>query len=281
VAAFASIDPTRSLLMMSGGALLGLLLAGYSLFTARSTSTLFVPPEDVALVNQQPISRIDYLQQLQTLFGVDLEHASAEQRSKVLNDMIREELFVQRGKEIDVGASDPEVRAAVVSAVEQQIAADAITSQPDDAQLRAFYVRHRARYAREGSLTVRDYIFPAGRLQAAPPTPELAARLGGRESGTMGDEQFYFAARIHLGDRLFELARELPDGGVSVPAEEPDGIHVLYMVKNRPPLPLAFEAARDRVLKDFRDDAVNHLRTGDEQFLRKRANIIIAEDLRP
>ena len=74
---FRHINVRRSLLLMSAGALLGLSLAGYSLFTARGTSTLRVPPEDVALVNQQPISRSDYLAQLQTLYGVDLEHATA------------------------------------------------------------------------------------------------------------------------------------------------------------------------------------------------------------
>src|SRR5580692_9384828 len=88
-----SMAHPRSFVLMGGGALLGLLMAGYSLFTARGTSTLIVPPEDVALVNQQPISRSDYLQQLQTLYGVDLQHATAEQRRRVLDDMIREELF--------------------------------------------------------------------------------------------------------------------------------------------------------------------------------------------
>ena len=70
------VSTRRSFAFMGCGALLGLLMAGYSLFTARGTSTLIVPPEDVALVNQQPISRSDYLLQLQTLYGVDLPHAT-------------------------------------------------------------------------------------------------------------------------------------------------------------------------------------------------------------
>ena len=51
------------MVLMALGALSGLALAGYALFTARGTSTLYVPPEDIALVNQQAISRIDYLAQ--------------------------------------------------------------------------------------------------------------------------------------------------------------------------------------------------------------------------
>ena len=280
----------RSFLLMGCGALVGLLMAGYSLFTARGTSTLIVPPDDVALVNQQPISRSDYLQQLQTLYGVDLPHATAAQRRKVLDDMIREELFVQRGKELDVASTDPDVRAAMVNAVELEIAADAITAQPSEAQLRAYYASHRARYANEGIMTLRDFVFPSSEsaaareaaetLESSAPTPALLARWHASDSGKVSDEEFYFAAKIHLGESLFEAARDLPDGGVSSPIVGADAIHVLYMVKNKKPVPFDFAAARDRVLTDYRNDAIGHLRTGDEAFLRKRANVLIAGDLR-
>src|SRR5271163_531705 len=136
----------RSFVFMGGGALVGVLMAGYSVFRARGSATLAVPPDDVALVNQQPISRIDYLQQLQTLYGVDLGHATAAQRRRVLDDMIREALFVQRGKELDVASIDPDVRSAMVNSVEQEIAADALTAQPSETQLRGYYAAHRARY---------------------------------------------------------------------------------------------------------------------------------------
>jgi len=275
---------------MGCGALLGLVMAGYSLFTARGTSTLIVPSEDVALVNQQPISRSDYLQQLQTLYGVDLEHATAAQRRKVLDDMIREELFVQRGKELDVASTDPDVRAAMVNSVELEIAADAITAQPGEQQLRAYYTSHRERYASEGIMTVRDFVFPLSESKAAAEaalalktsvlTPALLAAWHASDSGKVPDEEFYFAAKIHLGDTLFEMARNLSDGEVSAPIVRADAIHVLYMVKNQRPVPFEFAAARDRVLTDYRNDAIGHLRTGDEAFLRKRANVLIADDVR-
>jgi parvulin-like peptidyl-prolyl isomerase len=280
----------RSFIFMGSGALLGLLMAGYSLFTARGTSTLAVPPEDVALVNQQPISRSDYLQQLQTLYGVDLGHASAEQRRRVLDDMIREELFVQRGKELDVASTDPDVRSAMVNSVEQEIAADALTAQPSEAQLRGYYAVHRARYASEGIMNVRDYVFApsdskavaeaATELRSGVPGPAVLAKWPASDSGKTADDEFYFAAKIHLGDALFEAAKDLPDGGVSAPIERADGIHVLHMLKNKKPVPFDYAAARDRVLTDFRNDAIGHLRTGDEGFLRKRANILIADDVR-
>jgi len=263
-------------------------VAGYALFTAKGTSTLVVPPEDVALVNQQPISRADYLIQLQTLFSVDLAHSTAAERQKVLNDMIREELFVQRAKELDVAGIDPDVRTAMVNAVEQEIAADAITTLPSDDKLRAYYQTNQARYASEGTLTVRDLVFaPDQASQAAQAlksgaAPEVVlSRFGGHDSGRTKDEEFYFAAKIHLGDRDFAIARALSAGGVSPPLVEPDGVHLIYMVNNKPPVPMDFTQAREQVLTDYRDDAIRRLRIGDEAFFRKRANILIAQDLKP
>jgi hypothetical protein len=92
--------------------------------------------------------------------------------------------------------------------------------------------------------------------------------------------EFYFAAKIHLGDALFEAAKDLPDRGVSAPIALADGIHVLVMIKNGKPVPFDFEESKVQVLNDFRNDAIGRLRTEDETFLRKRANILIAEDLR-
>lgn len=275
---------------MTMGALLGLFLAGYSLFTARSASTWSVPAEDVALVNQQPISRSDYLVLLQTLYGVDLSHATREQRQKVLNDMIREELFVQRGKELDLAATDPEVRSALVNAVELEISENAITAQPSEAALREYYARHRDRYVSEGIMNVRDWVFPAAELRdlaanpamlkAALMVPDTLARLHARESGNTKGEEFYFAAKLHLGDELFASARDLPDGAASSPIPLSDGVHVLYMVSNKRPVSFDFAKARPQVLNDYRNQAIDQLKAGDESFLRKRANVLVADDLR-
>jgi hypothetical protein len=288
-------DPTRvssvrSFALMAIGALIGLFLAGYSLFTARGASTLSVPAEDVALVNQQAISRSDYLILLQTLYGVDLSHATREQRQKVLNDMIREELFVQRGKELDLASSDPEVRSALVNAVELEISEDAITAQPNEATLRDYYTTHPDRYISEGIMNVRDWVFPAGdpgemaaalqALKSGSIPPETLARLHAHESGRLKGDEFYFAAKIHLGDQLFASARDLSDGTTSAPIPLSDGVHVLYMVSNKRPVPFDFAKARPQVLNDYRSHAIEQLKAGDESFLRKRANVRIADDLR-
>jgi parvulin-like peptidyl-prolyl isomerase len=286
----AQVNNARSFLLMAAGVLTGLILAGYSLFTARGTSTLIVPAEDVALVNQQPVSRADYLALLQTLYGVDLSHATAEQRRQVLDDMIREELFVQRGKELDVASTDPDVRSALVNAVELEIAENAITAQPSEAALRQFYETHQDRYVSEGVMRARDLVFPASALADLPSEPralksmisdaQALARLGGCDSGKTRGDEFYFAAKIHLGDQLFDAAKDLKDGTVSTPIRMGDEIHVLDMQANKHPVPFGFEAARAQVLSDYRSQAIDRLKSSGEAFLRKRANLLIADDVR-
>lgn len=285
-------DPTqihagRSLVLAATGAVIGLIIAGYGLFTARGTSTLLVPPEDVALVNQQPLSRVDFVGMLKSLYDVDLADSTPEQRRKILEDMIREEVYVQRGKDLDLASVDPDVRGAMVAAVEQVSATSAITDQPTEDKLRAHYDANRTLFTSAGTMDVRDYLFKdaaavAGAvtaLRSGKPADSVLAANGGRDSAKVSSEEFYFAAKIHLGDALFTAAAAMATGAVSEPIEA-DGIHVLQMVKNTPPTQYTYEDARVRVLDDYRKKAITRAQANMEMFLRKRANVLISEDLR-
>jgi parvulin-like peptidyl-prolyl isomerase len=281
------VSLTRSVWVFAIGAVIGLIMAGFALFTAKGTSTLVVPPEDVALVNQQPISRSDFYQRLKALYAVDYEHTTREQRQAELDQMIREELFVQRGKELDVASIDPDVRTAMVGAVEQSIAGDVIAGQPSDATLTDYYNAHRGIYSSEGVMTVRDLVFPSATAVQAESalltgqSPDaVATHFGGKDSGRVDGEEFYFAAKIHLGDAMFDAAKALADGRTSAPMPAPDGVHILYMANNRPPVPQDFTEARARVLGDYQTAAITRVQAADEKFLRKRANVLIAEDQR-
>jgi parvulin-like peptidyl-prolyl isomerase len=277
------LNYSRGLVLMGFGAVVGLVLAAVGLFTAKGTSTLIVPPEDVALVNQQPIVRSDYLAQLRTLYDVDYEHATPQQRRKVLDDMIREELFVQRGTELDVASADPATRMAMVSAVEQQAATDAMTDLPNDEKLRRYYEANKARYSSDGYMTARDIVFaaPPDTLAAARAmTPEQAmAKFGAKESGKLSAQEFYFAADVHIGRRLALIAEALPNGAVSAPVIMPDGTHLIYMIKNVRPVPLDFEKAKAQILADYRRESSQRMLAHEQMFLRERANILIAKDM--
>ncbi len=281
------VSLVRSVWVFAIGAFIGLVMAGFALFTARGTSTLVVPPEDVALVNQQPIVRSDYYPQFTTLYGVDYQHASRQQRQAVLDQMIREELFVQRGKELDEASIDPDVRNAMIAAVEQSIAADVIASQPSNDKLLDYYNSHKDAYSSEGTVVVRDLVFPPAAALAASQAlnahrtvDEVKAQFGGKDSGRVNGEEFYFASRIHLGDVMFNAVRTLKNGQATAPMSAPDGVHVIYMIDNKPPIPQSFAQSRARVLSDYQKAAIERVQAAAERFLRKRANILLAPDMR-
>jgi parvulin-like peptidyl-prolyl isomerase len=292
---FSEVQPTRSLIFLAIGAIAGLGIAGFGLFTAKGTATHTVPPEDVALVNQQPILMVDYVAQLMSTYQVALADATREQRAKVLDDMIREELFVQRGLELDFPASDPDVRTALVAAVEQQVAADVAASEPTETDLKAYYEQHKDKYASEGTMVVHDLVLTpdagmtsqdalkvagaaADSLRHATPVSDVAAKFKLADSRKTNGEEFYFAVQAHLGDTLYQAAKDLKDGQVSEPIQTTDGVHILVMEKNVAPVPLSFEKARQLLLTDFRQDKEARLQKQDAQYLRDKADILIAPE---
>lgn len=290
----------RSLLLLAAGATLGLLVAGYGLFTAKGTRLRTVPPEDLALVNGRPILRSDYLTQLRTQYAVPFEQATTEHRRQVLDDMIREELLVQRGLEIDLPSYDPEVRAALATGVEREVSADVLAEKPDEDQLRAWYGAHQDQYVEEGWMRLRDLVAvalpgqsePARRaadaavaLRGGRALESVIARFGLKDSGRLlasgraeTEAVPEFAARAKLGPALFAAASPLGAGQVSEPTAQSDGVHVIVMLARRAPEPLSFAAAADRVWTDRKAEAEARVDQGNLRYLRERADLQLAPD---
>jgi len=276
----------RSIMLCAIGAVGGLIVAGAGLFTAQGTRIAGVPAEDVAMVNQVPILMSDYVANLRAAKGVGLDKATPAQKKEILDQMIREELYVQRGIELGQQNDITEVRTALVGAVEAQQAIDAAATQPDEATLRAFYEQRLSQYADEGTITLTDMIAPdeaaakatVAEIRAGKPAATAARAHGLRPSGKMTDgEEYYFAGRIHLGDRLFAAASKVPAGKVSDPITAPDGIHVIAVTQNKPPKASPYDIVRDQVLNDYRADKIKRMQAGADAFLRRRADIQIAK----
>lgn len=288
----ARANPTRSLILLAIGAVLGLLIAGFGLFTAKGTAMRGLPPEDVALVNQRPILRSDFVTQTEGFYGMPFAETTKAQRKQIISDMIREELFVQRGLELDLAASDPDVRQALVQGVERQVEADVTAQHPSDDQLRAWYQAHVGDYSSEGRMTVHDLVTPPGpaaagkaarasdMLRHGASLDAVAKATGLADSKKTNGEEFYFAAKIHLGDKLFAAAKALKGGQASDPIVDASGVHVLWMEKNTPPVPLTFEEAREKLTQDYLKAAQARIEKSDEKYLRRKADIEIAPEYR-
>jgi parvulin-like peptidyl-prolyl isomerase len=280
-----TVNSTRSMVLCAIGAVVGLVIAGIGLFSARGTATHNVPPEDIALVNQRPVLRSDFVNQLEGETGTPFDQATRAEKLKVLDEMIREELLVQRGLELDFAETDQMTRNALAMAMDQQALAEVTTSQPSEQQLREFFDKNPARYASDGILTVRHLVAPAMSaareavvaLRTNMPVEEVIAKYKLTEPRNDGDE-FYFAAKIHLGDVVYAEALKLKDGEVSAPIQAADGVHIVKVIKDKVPVPLTFDRARLQVLTDFKNAQQERLLAATMRFLRERSKILIATD---
>jgi hypothetical protein len=290
------VSVTRATWFYVIGVVGGLIVGGIGLFNARGTETNTVPPPDLALVNNVPILRSDFQIQLENETGIPFDQASRDEKLKVLDEMLREELLVQRGLELNFAETDQSSRNALVSAVEQQAIAEVTTSQPTEAQLRKQFNDHRARYATEGTMTVHNLLVMerigeseqdtlARAQQAAAALKNGTPRLDveekyGLTQAKYYDEDFYFAAKIHLGDKIYNDVVKLDAGQVSDPILIKDGYHVVAMISNTRPVPLSFEKSRSQVLTDYKNNEQQRLMNNTVSFLRNRSKILIAKDYR-
>jgi parvulin-like peptidyl-prolyl isomerase len=291
------IGPRRSLLLYATGALIGLGLAGFALFTAKGTSVKTFPPEDVALVNGRHILRSDFVAQIQVEAGVPFSQTTQAQRAKVLNEMIDEELLVQRGLEVDLAASDPDVRSAEVAGVNLQVDADVLAQQPTDADLHAYYEKHIAKYSSDGVMQVRDLVMPIGSATAADAIKSAQqaadeANKGAslesvmpkyqlKDSGAIDQgDNFDFAVRAKLGDEAYAALTKVMPGQVSQPVQRPDGIHVALLVKRIPSVKLDYAKAADNVWQDYKREKREQTEAANLRYLKGRADIELAPEFR-
>jgi hypothetical protein len=288
--------------LLAAGALIGLLIAGYGLFTAKGTRSRGVPPEAIALVNQRQILRSDFMTQAQTQYTVPFDQTSAEQRQKVLQDMINEELMMQRGLEIDLPSYDPDVRNALVAGVELEVTADVLAQQPTPEEMRAYYDTHKDKYSSEGVMQLRDLVVKpeTAHPAVAPPTATAAIaalrkgqplaaviqKFGLVDSGRFMDaghvdtgDIFQFAVRAKTDDATYNATLPLKDGEISEPLEQSDGVHLIVMIKHRFPVAQNFEEASNRIWTDLKNEAQAKVNAANIAYLKSRADIIVAPEL--
>ena len=291
------VGARRSLLIYAMGAVIGLGLAGFSLFTAKGSSIRAFPPEDVALVNGRHVLRSDFITQTEITAGVPFAQTTPAQREQVLNDMINEELMVQRGLEVDLAASDPDVRQAMVAGVNLQVDADVVAQRPTEAQLRDYFEKHLEKYSSDGVMRLRDLIVPADTskpdeaaakaksaaeaLRRGTPADQVKAQFGMKDTDQIDQEDnFDFAVKAKLGEDLYKAAAQLSTGQVSDPIMRPDGTHVLVMVKRINSAKLDFKKAEDNVWQDFKNAERARVDAANLKYLRSRADIAVAPEYR-
>ncbi|HTW38509.1 MAG TPA: peptidylprolyl isomerase [Steroidobacteraceae bacterium] len=290
--------PARSAALPTCAVALGLLVAAFGLFRPAPPRLTAVPPGYVALVNQKGILLSDFIAQTQSETGAPFTETTPSERQRVLHEMVDEELLVQRGLVLDLPETTTEVRDIMASAVNAQVDAPLAAITPTDAELHAFYDTHRAKYTTGGTMTVHDLVLHVGgyedadqslaqaqtdaadavyQLRSGASIDYVKEHYGFVDSGRVDNtEELDFAAKLHLGAKLYEAAGMLSDGEVSDPIVDTDGVHVLVMDHRQPPNVADFSTARNQVYSDYRDAQNRRGREQNLKILRSEAQILIA-----
>jgi PPIC-type PPIASE domain len=289
--------PRRALLLPACGALLGLGLAGVVVLRPMPQSVA-VPPGYIALVNQKGILTSDFVAQTAAVAGKPYAQTTATERSKTLQNMIDEELLVQRGMALDLPETTIEVRDVMTAAVNAQIDAASKGESPSDADLKSFYELHRVDYSMPGSMSVRDLVLHVGgylnadqstaqaetdaaeavyQLRSGASVDRVMQHFGLTDSGrSERGEELDFAAKLHLGLKLFQVANALSDGEISEPVLDTDGVHILIMARRRPPQVTDFDSVRPKIYSDYAEATAKRAEQEGLKILRKGAQILVA-----
>lgn len=297
VSAALSVRPQRPVVLALAAGVIGLAIAAAGMLHPAVRDLTAVPAGDVALINGEPILMSDFITETENAAGTPFADTSPAQRATTLRKMIEDELVVQRNLALDLPEQDTDVRTAMIDGVTAQVNAGVLGGGVTDDQLMAYYNANRAKYTSTGAMTLTDLVLKVGGYENVDQTVDQAMadaqqavyqlrsgstvdyvkqHFGFVESGKVNGEELDFAARLHLGNKLYAVADTLSDGQVSDPVADTDGVHVMIMQHRRPPVFTDFASVRNNVYTDYVAAQQAKAQAENLKFLRGNAQIMIA-----
>ena len=268
------------------GALAGLGAAAASLLGPSAVAGR-IPDDAVARVNETLIRTEEYQRLLVALESDRRTPLTDEDRLRVLDRLIEEELLVQHALALGLARSDRRVRADLVAAVLGSLAAASDGYEPDEGEIREFYAENQDFFAGPGRLWVRQVfvavdgagddaareraVRASERLRAGEAIDRVRAELGSLEVAPLPDTPLPPAKlREYLGPTALLAALDLAPGTTSDPIRSAQGYHVLSLVERDPGGAPPLEEIVPQVRAELR-------RRADDRLLRERLDQLRAE----
>lgn len=260
---------TRPRLLLGIGATLGLLLAALDLVGARRDAAR-LPDDAVATVDGVPILAADYERSLAALAADRRTPLDDEEKQRVLDRLVDEELLVQKGLDLGLARRDRRVRSDIVASVVESVVAEAATSEPSDADVEAFFAAHGDLFQRTGRVRVRQVLVrvssgvaddvareraaaAATRLRAGDDFDSVARELGDAAIAPLPAGKIDPATlREYLGPTVATSVLELPVGTPSDPIRSAAGYHVVEVLEREPATTPALAEIVDQVRVELR-----------------------------
>ncbi len=278
------------------GALAGLGTAAASLLGPSAGSDR-LPADAAARVNDTVIRADEVARVLAALEGDRRTPLTDEDRRRVLDRLIEEELLVQHALALGLARSDRRVRADLVSAVLGSLAAAGDGYEPDESEIREFYAENRDFFAGPGRLWVRQVFVAvddrgeedartratraAERLRAGDAIDRVREELGSPEVAPLPDAPLPPAKlREYLGPTALLAAMDLAPGATSDPVRSAQGYHVLALVERDPGGAPPLEEIVPQVRAELRRRADDRVLRERLDQLRAEADVVVGPELR-
>jgi parvulin-like peptidyl-prolyl isomerase len=265
-------DPSvrRSLVLLTLGAALGVVVAAGGLIAPALNRHSSLPADAVARVNDVIIRSEDYERLLAAVAQDRRDSLDAEQRRRVLERLIDEELLVQRALQLGLARHDRKVRADLVAAVIASIVEEKQDLEPTEAELITFYEANQDFFRQPGRVRVRQIFFRVGegrqaaaklasaqkaarRLRAGEAFDRVRAEMGDDELLSLPDTLLPPAKlRDYVGPTALREIMSLEVGKISDPVRSGSGFHVLQVVERQPDSVPPLAEIRDQVVAELR-----------------------------
>lgn len=286
----------RSLLLLLLGMGAGIAAAALGLVSSSGAHGR-LPSGVLARVNGTPIRADEYDRLLAAAAQDRRTPLDTAQRRHILDRLIEEELLVQRGLELGLPQSDRKVRSDLTMAVISSVTEEYGEVQPSEEDLQRYYDDNLDFFSGPGRLRLRQVFVrvPSGgdtsapleraqqaatRLRAGENVATLQSELGDREFAPVPDALLPPAKlRDYIGPTALQTAIGLAAGEVSDPVRSSMGFHVLQVVERQPDQAPPFDEIRPQVLAEYRRRAGEAALRRYLDDLRKRADVVVAEDL--
>lgn len=292
------LDRTDFLLLL--GMLCGAALAARGIVRETSVAAFAVPVDAVAVVNGQTVSRISFETAVALVERDRGSAATTEEKRRILDRLVDEELLVQRGLELGLVRSDRKLRGDLVAGVIEAAAAGSTTAEPTDRQLAAFFDANLAMFTPPPPLRVLQVFVATGPRSEAEASARAWAAAGRLREGQdiaavrsdLGDppavevpNAFVPASRLRetLGPSASAIAQGMKPGEVSDPLRADDGYRVLLLLERGAVATPDLAGRREDVLAEYRRQRGEAaLRETLDQW-RKRSDVKLAslEEDRP
>jgi hypothetical protein len=197
----------------------------------------------------------------------------------LVEDFVREEIYYREALALGLDRDDTVIRRRLRQKMEFFGDAGAGALVPDDAELRAHFTRHLARFTPPARITFRQVF-----LGEADPATAQATLAEGSDPETLG--QATLLPRIMeaaapgtvdgtFGGGFFAAISGLEPGEWRGPIESGFGSHLVQFVEMEPAVPPSFEAARGAVEEDWRRETAERRREAQFQALRERYEVVM------